>query len=373
MTNHTMASATEAAFAVTPDTVRWGTLPARADEALAEVRAGDRIIIDTVSHEGILEDQGRDPVAFFAAQGVVRSDVLPDAIDIAREVPHRFGVDGPHVVSRPIRVLGAHAGDVLAVRILELTPRVPYGVVSNRHGKGALPDELPRAAAVRSVFARLDAANPGLAVMPRTGLDAVELMNADPSEQSGLRERLWSKTVRFPTSPFLGIMGVTPDTDEHLNSVPPGAFGGNIDVNMMVAGTTLYLPVQVDGAGFYVGDPHFVQGDGEVSLTALEASLQATLQLDVIPAAEATARFGELDGPMVETDDFLVPTGRDLDLDIAVQRCIRQAISLLGHRWGMDEAHAYAYLSAATDFNISQVVDVVKGAHARIRKSDFEG
>jgi hypothetical protein len=64
-----MASATEAAVAATPDTVRWGTLPSRGDEALAEVRAGDRIVIDTVSHEGILEDQGRDPVAFFAAQG----------------------------------------------------------------------------------------------------------------------------------------------------------------------------------------------------------------------------------------------------------------------------------------------------------------
>ncbi|MET0448107.1 MAG: acetamidase, partial [Aeromicrobium sp.] len=69
--------------------------------------------------------------------------------------------------------------------------------------------------------------------------------------------------------------------------------------------------------------------------------------------------------------DFLVPTGMDEDLDIAVQDCVRAAIALLQARFGMDPRHAYAYLSAATDFDISQVVDLVKGVHARIRKADF--
>ena len=108
-----------------------------------------------------------------------------------------------------------------------------------------------------------------------------------------------------------------------------------------------------------------------MSLTAMEASLHATVQLDVVPHVDAVRRFGELAGPLAETTDHLVPTGMDEDLDVAVQNCVRAAIGLLRARFGMDERLAYAYLSAATDFNISQVVDVVKGVHARIRKSDF--
>jgi acetamidase/formamidase len=74
---------------------------------------------------------------------------------------------------------------------------------------------------------------------------------------------------------------------------------------------------------------------------------------------------------MARTPEFLVPTGMDEDLDTAVQNCVRAAVALLQARYGMDPSLAYAYLSAATDFNISQVVDVVKGVHARIRVEDF--
>ena len=177
--------------------------------------------------------------------------------------------------------------------------------------------------------------------------------------------------VEFPIAPFLGIMGVAVAGDARPHSVPPGAHGGNIDINLLTVGSTLYLPVQVDGALAYVGDPHFAQGDGEVSLTAMEASLRATVRLDVVPHEDAVRRFGELAGPLAETAEHLVPTGMDEDLDIAVRNCVRAAIALLESRYDMDPRMAYAYLSAATDFNISQVVDVVKGVHARIRKADF--
>jgi acetamidase/formamidase len=154
--------------------------------------------------------------------------------------------------------------------------------------------------------------------------------------------------------------------------VPPGAHGGNIDINLLVAGATLYLPVLVPDALAYVGDPHFAQGDGEVALTAMEASLRVTLRFDVVPAEEAEREFGVITGPLARTDDFLVPTGLDEDLDEAVRKCVRAAISLLQARYGLDTEHAYAYLSAATDFRISQVVDIVKGVHATIRTADFE-
>ncbi len=332
----------------TPDHVLWGRLPCAADDTVLTVEPGTDVTFDTVSHEGILEDQGRDPQAFFGQYGV--AGVLADAIEIATRGSHTFGVDGPHVVSRPVRVEGARTGDLLAMTVVETLPRVPYGVISNRHGKGALPGEYPREGDVFSAFADLnDAGTHGRLPLRPGGEMAVE----------------------FPLAPFLGIMGVAVAADARPHSVPPGPHGGNIDINLLTVGATLYLPVQVDGALAYVGDPHFAQGDGEVSLTAMEASLRATVRLDVVPHEDAVRRFGELAGPLAETTEHLVPTGMDEDLDIAVQNCVRAAIALLGSRYGMAPPMAYAYLSAATDFNISQVVDVVKGVHARIRKADF--
>jgi len=178
--------------------------------------------------------------------------------------------------------------------------------------------------------------------------------------------------VRFPLKPFLGIMGVAVSGSTRPHSVPPGPHGGNIDITLLTEGASLYLPVQVDGALAYVGDPHFAQGDGEVALTAMEASLRATIRFEVVAHEDALREFGTLVGPLAETSEYLIPTGMNEDLDIAVQDCVRAAIALLQARYGMDAEHAYAYLSAATDFNISQVVDLVKGVHARIRVADFE-
>jgi acetamidase/formamidase len=179
------------------------------------------------------------------------------------------------------------------------------------------------------------------------------------------------RVVEFPLAPFLGTMGVAVAGATRPHSVPPGAHGGNIDINLLTEGAVLYLPVQVPGALAYVGDPHFAQGDGEVALTALEASLRATLRFEVVPRAAALAEFGEVAGPLARARGYLVPTGLDPDLNVAMRNCVRAALSLLQARYGMDEHLAYAYLSAATDFDISQVVDIVCGVHARIREADF--
>lgn len=334
-----------------PDAVLWGRLPCATDAAVLTVEPGTEVTFDTISHEGILEDQGRDPRVFFARHGVGEDRVLDDAIALAASsIPHTPAVDGPHVVSRPVHVTGARPGDLLAMTVVETLPRVPYGVISNRHGRGALPGELPAGGETVSVFTRVsDDGTHGL------------LPVVDGGEP----------VVSFPLAPFLGIMGVASAAAERPHSVPPGAYGGNLDINLLTTGATLYLPVQVDGALAYVGDPHFAQGDGEVSLTAMEASLRATVRLDVVPREDALRRFGDLAGPLAETTEHLVPTGLDPDLDVAVQNCVRAAIALLGARYGMAPHLAYAYLSAATDFDISQVVDLVKGVHARIRKCDF--
>ncbi|TAJ48921.1 MAG: acetamidase [Herbiconiux sp.] len=342
-------------LAASRDTVMWGRLPCAADRAVLEIDPGTDVTIDTISHEGILEDQGRDPAAFFAAHGVTRDFVLDDAVALAASDYDRRASDGPHVITGPIAVRGARPGDLLKMTVLETSPRVPYGVISNRHGKGALVGEMPLVEHNVSIFAELQDALDGSRV------------GTLPLVPGGER------SVRFPLDPFLGIMGVAVAGSSRPHSVPPGAHGGNIDINLLTVGSSLYLPVQVPGALAYVGDPHFAQGDGEVALTAMEASLRVTIRFDLLSQADALAEFGEVTGPLAETSEFLVPTGMDEDLDVAVQNCVRAALGLLEARYGMDRALAYAYLSAATDFDISQVVDIVKGVHARVRLADFAG
>lgn len=295
----------------TRGTVLWGRLPCAADAPVLTVDSGAEVVIDTLSHEGVLEDQGRDPLAFFGRHGVTPEGVLRDATALR----------------------GAEPGDLLRMTLLEAEPRVPYGVVSNRHGRGALPGEYPLQEGPFSVFVHVDEDDAGV----RRGVI--------PLVPGGER------AARFVLRPFLGIMGVAVAGGERPHSVPPGVHGGNIDIALLTAGASLYLPVQVPGALAYVGDPHFAQGDGEVALTAMEASLRVRVRFEIVPRAQALATWGEIVGPMGETDEFLVPTGLDEDLDGAVQKCVRAAIALLVARFGMDPGHAYAYLSAATDFD----------------------
>lgn len=334
-----------------PGTTLWGRLPGVDDPTVLDLEDGAVLTIDTVSHEGLLPDQGSDPLAYFGAHGVGVEGVLRDAVVLARELTRDPELDGPHVVSRPIGVRGAEPGDLLRVTLLEALPRVPYGVVSNRHGRGALPGEFPQGPRDVSVFTPVDDA--GLASMP--------LADGGPP------------AVRFPTDPFLGLVGVVPAQGGRLHSVPPGPHGGNIDIRLARVGASIILPVQVPGAGLYVGDPHFAQGDGEVALTALEASLRVTLRVEVLPRARALAEYGDRRVPFVETPEAFVPTGMDPDLDEAVRACVREAIDFLGARYGMAPHLALAYLSAAVDVRVSQVVDRVCGAHAVIPKVHLPG
>ena len=181
--------------------------------------------------------------------------------------------------------------------------------------------------------------------------------------------------MQFLLNPFLGIMGVTPNTDEHFSSVPPTRVGGNIDINELGVGSTLQLPVEVPGAGFYTGDPHFVQGDGEVALTALEASLRGTVRLTVLkkdsPEIPKT-NSSSLVQPFAETEKYWIPIGLNEDLDEAMRQSVRESISFISKQLGVDRKTAYAYLSAATDYEVSQAVDKTKGIHGLIPKVDFK-
>ncbi|SDL17792.1 Acetamidase/formamidase [Nonomuraea maritima] len=377
------------------DQVLWGYVPAPDTRPALRMRSGETVTVDSVSHEGILEDQGRDPITYFGGHGVPRTQVLQDAIAIARDYDRTdrdFDRDGPHVVTGPIHVAGARPGDVLKVEILSLVPRVPYGVVSSRHGKGALaraagggsPDGItldevmpPVATDGRPTGNPLTYGNVSVFTPVRRGRGGVP---------SGVMKRGRRGEVTFPLRPFMGMMGVafaqgSGPTDPALNSIPPTLGGGNIDINLLGAGATFYLPVFADGALFYTGDPHHAMGGGEAALTAMEGSLRVTFRLTVCKPGSGDAPTVAFRYPFGETPEAWLPiglsdpdgslNGQVNDLDIAMRRAVVNALDFLEHDQGMDRAVAYAYLSAATNFEVSQVVDRTTGVHGVILKDHF--
>ncbi len=349
----------------TPETVRWGELPTAGTRPVLSVESGLAVTVDTVSQEGILEDQGRDPDAFFGRFGVARSEVLDDARTIAMSgIPHRFGVDGPHVVTGPVFVRGAEPGDVLRVDVVSLHPRARYGVVSTRHGAGLLAGEFPEGeppdpdAGARN-WAAFRTTSSFSAVERRRGRLFGTLGGVD------------GRKVRFPLSPFMGIMSVAVDGAGLVRSTSVGVHGGALDCRELGVGARLFLPVQVPGALFAVGDPHYALGDGKIANVALEGPLRATFRLTALKETATRAALGALREPFIETDTHWIPLGMHVDLAEAVRRTSRSALVFLSTRLGMTRADALAYLSAAADFGICQLVGESRAAYCRIRRADF--
>lgn len=368
----------------------WGYLPGTNAQPVLEMASGETVTIDTVSHEGILEDQGRDPVEFFGGHGVAEADILEDVVAIPRDYTRTerdFDTDGPHVVTGPVFVDGAEPGDVLKIETLSVVPRVPYGVVSNRHGRGALgltgenraPDGIS-----------LDEVMPPVETDGRDSGNPMDYGNVSVFTRIEDGHGVMSdgdREIRFPLNPFMGMVGVasvdsTALNDEDAHSVPPTITGGNLDVADLGAGSALYVPVTADGALFYAGDPHFAQGHGEVALTAVEGSLRATFRLTVCKEGDGTAPGVAFRYPFGETEEHWVPIGLSDergraeevitgDLNRAMRRAVVNALDFLEQDQGVSREVAYAYLSAATDFVISQVVDQTVGVHGLIRKADF--
>lgn len=326
----------------TPENVIWGELFKPDSKPILRVKSGDRLIMQTISHEGILPDQG-DTVTFLTSAGIARNQILPDQLRTKAQVK-KTG-PGPHVITGPIYVEGAEPGDVLEVKTLAINYRSPYGVISNRHGKGSLPGEYPE----------------------NNAAIATKVIPLDVKRQVGIfRPENNLPSLNIPLKPFMGIMGVVPaNPEEAANSVPPGNYGGNVDIKLLGRGSSLYLPVQVPGALFYSGDPHCAQGNGEVALTAIECSLTPTFELTV-------HKNMPLEVPLGETDDLWIAVGLDKDLDEAMKKSVRSYLEIANKEYGLTKQDALLLGSAAIDFEVSQVVDIVKGIHGVVPKQLFQ-
>jgi len=172
------------------------------------------------------------------------------------------------------------------------------------------------------------------------------------------------KGVRVPCRPHLGTAGVAPDVAGRVSTIPPGLHGGNIDNWRIGAGATMYYPVQVKGGLFSIGDPHVSQGDGEISGTAIEASLNCLFQI-------VLRKDFSFPSPLLETKDNWIVHGFGEDLDVAMKNAAMDMLHLLTEHQGLSRNDAYSLMSVAADFGVTQVVDGTQGIHVRIDRGIF--
>jgi acetamidase/formamidase len=161
-------------------------------------------------------------------------------------------------------------------------------------------------------------------------------------------------------APFLGVMGMPPPEPGVHPTRPPRAWGGNIDCKELVAGTTLFLPIPVDGALFSAGDGHAAQGDGEVSGSAIETPIEAQVTLDLRDDLP-------LDWPIARLAGAWLTFGFDEHLGRAARIAVDGMLALLEREHGLEGGEALALASVCVDLRVTQVVNESLGVHAVLR------
>ncbi len=302
-------------LSASPDTVHWGYFDARIAPRLS-VDSGDTVTIHCVSG-------GPGEVG-------ARTDLLPEHRAILDNVKPYLG---PHILTGPVEVRGARAGDMLEVRIRDVKLRADWSYNGIKPLRGTLPEDFP--------FLRI-----------------LQI----PLDRERMTAKLpWGPTL--PLRPFFGIMAVAPRPEYGaVSSIEPREFGGNIDNKELVAGTTLYLPVWADGALFSAGDGHAVQGDGEVNLMALETPMSGTFELIL-------HKGKSLSFPRAMTPTHYIAMGTDPDLDDAAKQALREMIKWLVELKGWAAEDAYTFCSLACDLRVTQLVDGHKGIHAMVERN----
>jgi acetamidase/formamidase len=263
-----------------------------------------------------------DPVLTVDPADSVRISVPNHAWDVERDehvVAKNAELDTGHALAGPIAMRGAKAGQTLVVRIEEVRPS-HWGVTYGGEDHAVYWDL--RAGIGRSLDRELD------------------------------------------LKPFLGVLGMPPPEPGVHSTIPPRRWGGNIDCKELVAGTTLYLPIPVDGALFSAGDGHAAQGDGEVSGTAIETPAQARLTLDV----DEDLR---LEWPVARVPGAWLTFGMDEHLGRAAKIAVDGMVALMSRELGVFGGDALVLASVGVDLRITQVVNGTMGVHAVLRDDAF--
>src|SRR5258707_2485493 len=239
-------------------------------------------------------------------------------------------------VTGPVAIDGAEPGDALKVTVLSLTPTTAvgagWGLTANIPGFGLLADQFPEPALHLWKY-RPDLAAPAL----------------------------FGPGGKVPLRPFTGTIGVAPAAPGLHSIVPPRNVGGNMDVRDITAGVELYLPIEVDGAIFSVGDTHAAQGDGEVCGTAIESPIDVALKFDLIKGANLKMPRYVTPGPVSDHFDkkgYEVTTCIGPDLMTGARTAGMDMIELLSKRFGYSPIDAYMLCSVCADLRISSIVDV---------------
>jgi acetamidase/formamidase len=304
-----------------PANVHWGYYDARLKPVL-KIASGDTVRVETMLAGGLER---------LKLAGVPDAEI-PDSLKRIESAVTDRG-PGAHPLTGPIYVEGAEPGDIVEVKILGFEFLHPYGVTGFRPGTGTLPDDFP--------YARFK----------RIPIDS----------RAGTAE--FGPGITLKLAPFWGSIGVAPPPlIRRLSSGPPGAHAGNLDNKELVAGSSLYLPVHVPGALISIGDGHALQGDGEVTITALETSLRGTVQIFV-------RKGKQIRWPRAETPTHFISMGLHPDLNEAARMATREMIDFLVSEKGMSRDEAYILCSLAVDLRVTQLVDDTKGIHAMLPKS----
>lgn len=293
----------------TPTTVTWGYYSATAAPVL-RVHSGDTVEIQTL----LTSSPKR-----LSEAGVPANEIEQSLRDIFDQVKDRG--PGGHILTGPVYVEGAEPGDVLEVHIKRIRLAIPYAYNGFGPGRGFLPDDYP--------YGRIK-------IIP---LDARRMVAH------------FAPGIDIPLHPFFGSMGdAPPEAAGRVSSGPPWMHAGNLDNKWLVAGTTLYIPVNAQGALFWAGDGHAGQGDGEVDITAMETSLIGTFQL-------IDRKDMHLLWPRAETPDYYITMGINADMTKAAEMAVHHMIDFLMQEKHLSRDDAYMLSSVAADLHISEVVD----------------
>jgi acetamidase/formamidase len=240
-----------------------------------------------------------------------------------------FGKVNP--VTGPVYVEGAMPGDVLKVTLRKFIPS-GFGWTANIPGFGLLADQFKD--------------------------PALHLWSYDTSSMA---PALYGPKGRVPLKPFAGTIGVAPAEAGLHSVVPPRNVGGNLDIRDLAAGTTLYLPVEVKGALFSIGDTHAAQGDGEVCGTAIESQMDVEATIEVVKGKRLLSPRFTTPGPVtrhLDADGYEVTTGVGPDLMTAARESVARMVDLLADEHGMNPIDAYLLVSVCGDLRISEIVDM---------------